>query len=75
MTVLEDLLDDLRHLERFFEPPAVTVTIKLTREQVTALRTGLEALFTVKRAVEPIDSTGSTLPILAPPGHTARTAR
>jgi hypothetical protein len=59
MTVLEDLLDDLRHLEEFFVPPAVTVSMKLTREQVTALVNSLEALFAIKRAIAPIEASDS----------------
>lgn len=55
MTLLEDLLDDLRHLEENFFAPAAHVNVKLTREQVTVLIGALDALFAVKRAVQPIE--------------------
>lgn len=55
MTLLEDLLDDLRHLEENFFAPATHANVKLTREQVSALIGALDALFAVKRAVQPIE--------------------
>jgi hypothetical protein len=55
MTVLEDLLDDLRQLEENFFAPAKHVNVKLTREQVTALIAALDTLYAVKRAIAVIE--------------------
>ncbi len=55
MTPLEDLLDDLRHLEENFFAPAAKVTVPLDKEQLSALINALDAIFAVKRAVSHIE--------------------
>jgi hypothetical protein len=52
---IEDFLDDLRHLEQSFHPPAVHVVMKLTREQITDLIQALDAVVSVKRVIDHLD--------------------
>jgi hypothetical protein len=48
---IEDFLDDLKHLEESFKPPASHVTFKLTREEITGLIQALDAMISIKRVV------------------------
>jgi hypothetical protein len=48
---IEDFLDDLKHLEEAFRPPASHVTLKLTREEITGLIQELDAMISIKRVV------------------------
>ncbi len=53
---LEDFVDDLRHLEEFFTPPAHTVEgFKFTRPQLSTLINAIETVLALKRQIETLD--------------------